>query len=251
MFSPDVVSMRQFYATPFGDNVRALIAKSLEQLWPSVPGDAMMSVGFATPYLEADLSGNALNIVCMPAGQGAAYWPVQGENRVFLAHESEIPLPEGSVNRVLLIHSIEHSEHLDGLVKEIYRVLTPSGRMLAIVPNRLGLWARSPRTPFGYGRPFSMMQMRELLAGNELTVTRSRSALFIPPTHLRLVWKCAAYIEWIGKLLCPFIGGVLMVEAEKQLYAGIQQPVLVRPRYVPATAMRTPALGMEYSEENN
>jgi len=248
MFSPDVITLRHYYATPFGEGTRALIDASLRQFWPLASREMILSIGFATPYLEQQCTQDVTSVVCMPAEQGAAYWPTQGDNRVFLAYESELPIAESSVNRLLLMHMIEHSEQLDTLIKEAYRVLVPGGRLLAVVPNRLGLWARSPRSPFGYGRPFSHAQVRELLAEHGLTVVRSGSALFIPPTYLRIVWKVAKRIEAIGKLLCPFIGGVLLVEAEKQLYAGIKQPVVMRQPYAVPQAASKPILGMEYQE---
>lgn len=249
MFTPDVITLRQFYATPLGEGTRALISESLQNFWPQAKGENILGIGFSTPYLEPYISEAASAIICMPAHQGAAYWPPSGNNCVFLAHESELPLPESSINRILLFHSVENSEQLAGMIKEMYRVLTPGGRMLAVVPNRLGLWARSSRSPFGYGRPFSMTQLRELMTEHELTVTRSSSALFIPPTHLRLVWRFARKIETIGKFLCPFVGGVLLVEAEKQLYASIKQPVTVRKGYPVGRTVSSPVLGFKSCKE--
>ena len=121
--------------------------------------------------------------------------------------------------------------------------------MLVVAPNRLGLWARSARSPFGYGRPFSVAQLRELLSEHELTVTRSSSALFIPPTHIRMVWSIASRLEKLGKLICPFFGGVLLVEAEKQLYASIRQPITVRRGYKVGIQASKPILGMESGTE--
>ena len=245
MFSPDVITLRQFYATPFGDGARALIADALRDFWPNTKGDTLLAIGFSTPYLGTYVRECASTIICMPAQQGAAYWPSAGDNCVLLAHESELPLPESSINRVLLLHSVENSEELEGMIKELYRVLTPGGRVLAIVPNRLGLWARSSRSPFGYGRPFSMAQLRELMSEHQLTVTRSSSALFVPPTHMRIIWRFARKIEKFGKMLCPFLGGVVLIEAEKQLYASIKQPVTVRQPYSVRKPAGEPALGME------
>ncbi len=245
MFSPDIVTLRQFYATRFGVAARALIAASLGQLWPDAGGDLVLGIGYAMPYLEPYLDQAAPVMACMPAQQGAAHWPPSRDNAVFLSHESELPLPENSVNRVLLLHSVEHSEQLAGMMDDIWRILTPGGRVLAIVSNRMGFWARSSRSPFGYGRPFSMAQLRDLMIAHQFTLTRSSSALFIPPTRLRLLWRIADKIEKVGKFLCPFVGGVLLVEAEKQIYASIKQPVSVRKTYrVPIPAVK-PALGMK------
>lgn len=245
MFFPDVVSLRQFYATPLGEAVRLLIARSLYDLWPQADGDVVLGIGYCPPYLDPYV-GHAVPVVaCMPAQQGAAYWPSAGDNRVFLSHESDLPLPENSINRVLLLHSVENTEHLSWMMEEIWRILTPGGRVLAVVPNRMGVWARSSRSPFGYGRPFSMAQLRDLMANHQFAPTRSSSALFVPPWNFRILWRIARQVEIIGKWLFPFFGGVLMIEAEKQVYAAIQQPVTVkRFRRVPVPVAQH-AMGMK------
>lgn len=243
MFSPDIVALRQFYASPLGEAARLLIMRRLQKFWPQANGDAMLGIGYATPYIEPYLGQAAPLMVCMPAHQGAAYWPMSQGNLVFLSHESELPLRESSVNRVLLIHSIEHSEHLSWVMKETWRVLVPGGRVLMIVPNRLSFWSRSSISPFGYGRPFNMAQLRELMSTNNFTVTRNDSALFTPPVRMRILWRIAPKVEMLGRLLFPFLGGVLMIEAEKQLYASIREPVAAKryPLTIPATQ---PAMGM-------
>lgn len=245
MFAPDVVSLRQFYAMPLGEAARALIARRLYALWPSAEGETMLGLGFATPYLEPYLSMRGVTLAGMPAAQGAIYWPHARDNLVFLAHEAELPLPADSVNRVLLVHSVEHSEHLSWMMREIWRVLTPGGRLMVVVPNRLSFWSRSPRSPFGYGRPFSILQLRALLEEQEFTPMRSSSALFTPPLYWRWLWRISGKIEAVGNFLFRPFGGVLMLEAEKQLYAAIRQPVTERKAYRPAVAATKPAMSLK------
>jgi hypothetical protein len=75
MFAPDIVSLRQFYATPLGESAQSLIAEGIERLWPDARGDTILGVGYATPYLESYIDKAALTMVCMPAHQGAVAWP--------------------------------------------------------------------------------------------------------------------------------------------------------------------------------
>jgi SAM-dependent methyltransferase len=250
MFSPDVVSLRQYYSTPLGIAMHALITHALTHLWPGAKGDVIMGIGYATPYLGPFLNPESPVMAAMPAQQGAAYWPPEHKNVVFLSHESELPMPDNSINRILLVHSVENSEQLSGMMEEIWRVLTPGGRVLAVVPNRMGFWSRSSRSPFGYGRPFSMAQLRDLMTDHRLTPTHTGSALFIPPLHLRLLWRVAPAIEMIGRFICPFIGGVLLLEAEKQLYASIREPVFVRKMYRIPIRIVKPAMGMRRHKNN-
>ncbi len=193
----------------------------------------MRGIGFPTPYLDVHLDSGSPVVVCMPAAQGAVYWPVGKYNLVFLGNEAQLPLKEASVNRILLVHCLEHTEQLSWLMQEIWRVLTPGGRVLAVTPNRLGFWARSSRSPLGYGRPFSMMQLRALFVDQEFTVLRARPALFTPPLYWQWLWRASDKIEMLGKYLFRPLGGVLVLEAEKQVYAAIRQPVAVRKAYRP------------------
>src|SRR3546814_1157411 len=67
------------------------------------------------------------------------------------------------------------------LLREIWRVLTGDGRVLVVVPNRRGLWARSDRTPLGWGHPYSAAQLSRVLRDNMFTPTRTQRALYVPP----------------------------------------------------------------------
>ena len=60
-----------------------------------------------------------------------------------LDEEAELPLPDMSVDRVLLVHALEVTEHLEVLMREIWRILNGSGRLLVVAPNRRAIWARS------------------------------------------------------------------------------------------------------------
>jgi hypothetical protein len=88
------------------------------------------------------------------------------------------------------------------------------------------------------------MQLKDLLTSHQFTLTTSSSALFMPPIPLRFLWRIAHRVERVGRMICPFIGGVLLMEAEKQIYASIKQPVVVRQGYA-ATVRSNPVLGRE------
>lgn len=245
MYTPDIVSLRHFYATAFGELTRTLIEKAILRRWPDANCDVMVGLGYATPYLSAYLGQATPLAVVMPASQGAVYWPPEGDNLVAIAHDSELPFTESSVNRVLLVHSMENSEQLSLMIQEIWRILTPSGRLLAVVPNRRGLWSVSPRSPFGYGRPFSIAQLRHLLTEQNFTVTHTDSTLFVPPTSIKCLWRIANKLEAVGSFICRSLGGVILIEAEKQIYSTIRQPVVEARNYRGTFAGARTAMNME------
>ena len=122
------------------------------------------------------------------------------------------------------------------MLKEIWRVLAGGGRLLIVVPNRRGIWARLDRTPFGSGRPYTMSQLSQLLRDEQFTPVGSDAALFIPPAKGRMIMRSSPAWERIGKRWFSTFAGVLLVEATKQIYA---KPAAIRvPRrrlvYTPA-----------------
>ena len=56
-------------------------------------------------------------------------------------------LPDASIDRVLAVHSLEMAANARDQLREIWRVLAPGGRVILVVPNRRGLWARGEATP--------------------------------------------------------------------------------------------------------
>jgi SAM-dependent methyltransferase len=135
-----------------------------------------------------------------------------------MTSEHQLPLPDNSVQRILIVHALEHAENPRQFLREVWRVLDPAGSVLLIVPSRSGLWAHAEHTPFGHGRPYSESQLKTLLEDNMFTCRKARAALFLPPTQRRFLIKTADIWEGLGALV-PFWGGVSLAAAEKTLYA--------------------------------
>jgi hypothetical protein len=115
----------------------------------------------------------------------------------------------------------------------VWRVLAAGGRLLAVVPNRRGLWARMDTTPFGHGRPYSRAQIMQLLRETWFTPTGWDEALYVPPIGRRWFLRSAAAWERTGAAISAPFAGVHIVEATKQVYRAV--PVRrERQRLVPA-----------------
>ncbi len=215
----DVVDLRDFYETQLGAMARRMIRRGVRSMWPDVKGQRVLGLGYATPYLRQFLTEAERTLAFMPASKGVLHWPSEGRGLTALIDEAELPLPDLSVDRVLLVHGLESSEYQRDMLREAWRVLTGQGRLLIVAPNRGGIWARLERTPLGWGQPYSAAQLSRLLRDNMFTPTRSRRALYIPPLRTRALLRSAPAWERIGSRWFPTFGGVVLVEAGKQLYA--------------------------------
>ena len=129
-----------------------------------------------------------------------------------------LPLPDASIDRILVVHALETAEHPNALLEEVWRVLTPGGRAIFVVPSRRGVWARVDGTPFGFGRPYSKGQLRELMRETLFSPIYWGEALYAPPFQRRLFLNWATGFERIGAMLGLPFAGVFIVEATKQLY---------------------------------
>jgi SAM-dependent methyltransferase len=232
MFWPDVIELKSFYGSVAGQVACLSLRRRVREVWPEARGETLLGIGYATPYLLPFLEKADLTIACMPAGQGVLHWPQGRDNLTLLVEEDALPFPSGIANRVLLVHALEHSEHARQLLAEAHRLLTPSGRLLVIVPNRRGLfWARSPSSPFAHGQPFTPGQLRRLLGASGFTPLSTLPALFFPPINWRLLLRFGRFIDAIGRAFFPAFSGVILMEAEKQIFAplrGKTRPVMGR-----------------------
>ncbi|CAA7611572.1 conserved hypothetical protein [Candidatus Terasakiella magnetica] len=231
----DVVDLRDFYGTSLGQMAQRLIRRRLRQFWPDTSGMRVLGLGFATPYLRPFLGEAERVMAIMPASQGVLPWPPEGPGLTGLADEADLPLPDRCIDRMLLVHTLESTEQVRAMMREVWRVLADGGRLVIVAPNRRGIWARLERTPFGNGRPYTMGQLSRLLRDNMFTPITSGTALFPPPSTSRMVLRSAPAIEELGQRWFETFGGVLMVEAAKQIYAGsgLRDTKVKRHRYLP------------------
>ena len=187
----DIVDLRDFYSSDLGGTVRWILAGRVRACWPTVGGDRVLGLGFATPYLGQFREEAERVIAFMPAGQGVVNWPGDGPTATALAVEDMLPLPDAAVDRVLLVHALEMANDPREVLREVWRVLAPGGRIIAVVPNRRGLWARTDTSPFGFGRPFSRRQLTQLLRESLFSPTGWGEALHMMPLRRRRFRRAA------------------------------------------------------------
>jgi len=240
----DVVDLRSFYASPLGAAARRFIGRLVQQRFANCAGTSMLGIGYATPYLGLFRDASAVRVLAfMPAEQGVVNWPSSGHSATALVETTMMPLPDSCIDRILVIHALEIAEHPRELLAEIWRILTPGGRMIAVTPNRSGLWARLDKTPFGYGQPYSRSQLRELMRECLFSPTHWAEALYVPPFERRLLLRSAPAFESIGARLALPGGGVLIIEATKQLYRPVGVRRLARQALPPLQPVLVPPAG--------
>ncbi|TWH33914.1 MULTISPECIES: methyltransferase domain-containing protein [unclassified Aminobacter] len=222
----DIIELRSFYNSTLGHLAEHSIARAIEQVWAKIPNERLVGLGYALPWLDRLREGTERVLALMPASQGAVNWPANGPSATALVFEEELPLYDSSIDRILMVHALEHAENPRETLMEAWRVLAPGGRLVIVTPNRRGVWARFEHTPFGTGRPFSRAQLNALLREANFTPGPWADALHFPPSKKRWMMRMHGMFEGAGRRFWPIFAGVLVVEAQKRVYQGV--PVSAR-----------------------
>src|SRR5712691_5998498 len=219
--SIDVADLRNFYTHLLGAVARRFVGRGIRARLADTRGMRMAGIGYPTPYLGLFRTEAERCLAFMPAAQGVMKWPSVRPGLSALVDELDLPLADAAVDRVLLVHALEMAHDPGALLREVWRVLAAGGRLLAVVPNRRGLWARMDTTPFGHGRPYSRSQITFLLRETWFTPIGWGEALYVPPIARNWFLRTAVAWERTGATLSAPFAGVHLVEATKQVYRAI------------------------------
>jgi SAM-dependent methyltransferase len=212
----DVLELREFYAQPLGGAVREALARKAAEAWGDAAGLDVLGLGYATPFLERFTAARRV-VAAMPAQQGVEAWPADARNRACLVDETALPFANALFDRVLVAHGLEEAEDASVMLREVGRVLAPSGRIIVGAAARGGLWSHAEHTPFGHGRPFTRRQLEALIREAGLEPVAWSQALYVPPWRPLMGW--AVQFEQAGSRVWPGSAGLILLEAVKRTFA--------------------------------
>jgi SAM-dependent methyltransferase len=209
----DVLDLRAFYAGALGQAAREMVSRKVTEAWGGLAGLDVLAFGYATPFLDGAPDAAQRVIAAMPATQGVEAWPLGRRNCATLVDETALPFPNALFDRVLAAHALEESDSPLATLRELARVLAPSGRLILVVAARHGLWTNAESSPFGHGRPFSRRQLEQLVREAELEPAGWTRALYLPPIAWAARWSEG--FEQAGAWLWPGFSGLILMEAQK------------------------------------
>lgn len=210
-----------FYAGPAGAHTVQLLARTLRTMWPDMSGQRLLALGYGAPYLPLWEETAALAVSARLEEATGRTTLVPAGSRDCVVSERCLPFDDFTFDRILMIHALETSQSVKQLLRGAWRVLRDEGRLLLVVPNRRGIWAFSEGTPFGHGTPFSQRQIRLTLNEAMFHVERSVTALYPPPFPAVQKRRLGEAVERAGRVMLPSLGGVVVVEAVKDMCSGV------------------------------
>lgn len=215
----DAERMKHFYDTSLGVLVQRKVTAIIEEEWPTIKDDVVVGYGYCHPYLGQFQGESERVLSLMPAPQGARTWPKHQKNITTLVEEATWPLRDKSVDRLIVCHALEYSDNVQGILDECWRVLSDSGELLVIAPNRRGAWAQTTATPLGYGTPYTGHQLFDVLERANFAPRKPRYCLYAPPSSRMLRLQLSSSFEKYGGFFSKKLGGIVVMCARKQVYA--------------------------------
>jgi len=223
----DAGHLVDFYESALGQAARRMIFHRLWLLWPDLSGLRLLGYGFAVPFLRPYLAQSERVVALMPARTGVVAWPA-GRPLTVLGVEDALPFEDALFDRILVVHGLEGADAARVVLRQLWRVLAPEGRLVVVVPNRASLWAQVEASPFACGRPFHRGELDALLRDTLFEPLQWDHALYLPPFGGRRLARTSAGWERLGRRFMPGVAGVHLVEASKTLYGVARQGQLKR-----------------------
>ena len=234
----DISKLKKFYSQRLGRYCAKSINNQLIEFLTNSKNLKILGVGYTFPFLKNHISQINSILFFMPHEYKGYI-----QNISSLVDINNLPIQDLYFDRIIVAHTLEYSQNIEKFLYEIWRILNGEGEALFIIPNRIGFWARDENNPFGHGQPYSKTQLLNLLRDNNFEIKRVKYALYAPPTHNSFILKHFNRIEKFFKSWLLGFGGVIIVEAKKQIY-GIQNAKSLQKRKlsklisIPSRAMR-------------
>lgn len=148
----------------------------------------------------------------------------------FLAHERqpgfvegdlhEIPILTGSIDLVVLPHTLEYVDNPRQLIHEACRIVKPEGLIVALGFNPYSMWGIRrllSRSEVPWSSTFNNAhQVKNWLRLAEFQIEEQSTILFRPPVNHEKMFGKLEFLEYVGNLL-HYFGGIYCVTARAKV----------------------------------
>lgn len=201
---------------PLGADVLELEAQVLQDALADVFGFEMLQVGRWGAAAESSAAARTQHRCWIaPDALGAG---------AIRARFDALPIATGSVEAIVLPHTLEHAPNPHELLREVERVLVGDGHLLICGFNPWGPWGirhlvSRRKFPPTATRLLSEGRTRDWLGLLGFEVVTVRRYLFRPPWNRRLPGRLGRWCEARGPVLMPPAAGAYLVKARKRVRA--------------------------------
>jgi SAM-dependent methyltransferase len=142
----------------------------------------------------------------------------QKHNKCIESEYYNLPIVPGSIDLVIVPHTLELLDNPRQLLLEACRVVKPEGLIMILGFNPISLWGlkkwsvQSKHMPW-QGSFIHPTQVKNWLKLADFELVKQDMLLFRPPITNHSIFKKLKFLEWIGKKFYTPLGGVYVLMA--------------------------------------
>lgn len=126
----------------------------------------------------------------------------------------DLPLLTGSIDLVLLPHTLEFVDNPRQLLSEACRIVKPEGLIVIVGFNPYGVWRLRKKI---VGSLIQRQHIKNWLKLAEFALEKQSSFLYRPPVDSAGIYQKMAFLERVGGLLYPLLAGAYVVVARAKV----------------------------------
>ena len=220
--------IKDFYKSSLGIKVADILKCVFKFFFSNIQRHkTVLTLGCAEPAFFENLMQKNMVLNCILSEFSSCALSKRGvlENSAVVKGD-DLPFLNHSMDYVVLLHALEFVSNDDAFLDEVLRVMNSDGELLIIVPNRQGLWSWFDSTPFGFGRPYSMKQLNDLLLSKGFDISSKSHALFLPPTLLNKKYASLKFLDALCLKYFKKMSGLNIIHARKRNSVVLMKPVM-------------------------
>ena len=221
----DILNYQKFYLSAIGKFLAHRIENQLKKYCYLYDNQNIGCFGYAHPYLSFLKEYNLSISYCYSKRMGISDEAVIKGKKI-LIDEERIPFQDSFFDHAFLIHYLENNHNTKLSLREIWRSLSPEGKLYIIIPNKKSSWYLSDKSPFSSGNGFSKKQISQLLEESFFDIQSIERLIYFPNLNIKFINH--DLIEKFGSILFKYFNGVYFCVVKKRIYANIKKQDLIK-----------------------
>lgn len=146
----------------------------------------------------------------------------QKNNKCIESEYYNLPIVPGSIDLVIIPHTLEFLDNPRQLLAEACRIIKPQGLMVLFGFNPMSLWglkkwwAKSKKVPWS-GSFTPANKIKSWLKLADFEIIRQDMLLFRPPIFHPTIYQKLRFLEWMGSKISAPWGGVYAITAQAKV----------------------------------
>lgn len=145
------------------------------------------------------------------------------QNNLYIeANLDELPLHPESIDTIVLFHTLEYLTHPKAMLEELHHFIAPNGQLIILGLNPMSLWGlkngfrKEQHFPWG-ARFLPESEIKHWLRTIGYRVVVSKTFCFWPPLKNPKTLNKLLFMDAIGQICLPWLGGFYMIMAQKRV----------------------------------